>query len=708
MLGATVPRCSFVPRRLNLLSSALRGQPVTLCLRMYSQLSRRPSAVHALRGLVLVSDQRSVVDCVATRGRLACVRRPEQRTQACGDSPTRAYNTQSSQRPGVTIYQVATGFAKLDNPNQQQTHTKATPRLNSSQSNSTTAAAAAVGVAILRISGPGALTALQRLTQKSYNSKQQSNSKSASASASAASPSTIPRQFAPRQAYKVAIHDPHSGALIDSPVLALYFPSPHSFTGEDCAELQCHGNPFIVRRLMQAIQSLNPMTNDSVTPMSFLYREATAGEFTRRAFLTGKLDLTQVEGLSELLNAETPHQLQLALQQSNGLAYRLYKSWTDRVATHLACSEAMIDFAEDEDDVSLGELKLMRDMARDVESLLVAIQHHLATSSRGELIRDGLRCVLLGRVNSGKSTLLNSLLQRPAAIVSSQAGTTRDTIQATLQLANGVALHLMDTAGLRHETTDAIERVGMQRAMQHAQRAHYRIVLLDATQLATRKSDSEFGDDSFAVLQQQPIDDLDLVLKQVSENTILVLTKCDALSGELQQLNGTQLLKRLAPRLLESMPIQPVACVAIACPEAARQDILAEQDNNDSLNPSIESESATSTHSGHEPLLAALEQLIDARINDNGPTQDSQSALDADTQSARTCILSQERHRQCLVVCHDALMQWQQHMTLSAPPRYDLGVEQLRCALRALGQLTGRVGVEQLLDVIFARFCIGK
>ena len=264
-----------------------------------------------------------------------------------------------------------------------------------------------------------------------------------------------------RHATLRALHDPRDGALIDRG-LVLWFPRPSSFTGEDMAELQVHGSRAVVQAVLGAVLSLEGT------------RLAEPGEFARRAFENGKLDLTEVEGLADLVQAETEAQRRQALAQAEGALRRLYDTWRAELLKAQALMEAGLDFADEADvatDVSVKADAIVRD-------LLAAISAHLA-DRRGERLRDGVRVVIAGPPNVGKSSLLNALARRDVAIVSEEAGTTRDVIEVHLDLA-GIPVILTDTAGIR-EAQGRVEAAGITRALARVEDADIVLWLADAT-----------------------------------------------------------------------------------------------------------------------------------------------------------------------------------------------------------------------------------
>src|ERR1039458_7163027 len=291
---------------------------------------------------------------------------------------------------------------------------------------------AAIGV--VRISGPRAGAALKALSGK------------------------IP---APRQAGLARIRDPHTQDIIDE-ALGLWFPAPHSETGEDVAELQLHGGRAVVAAVLGALARI-----DGLKP-------AEAGEFTRRAFENGKLDLTAVEGLADLVAAETQGQRRQAFRQMKGLLGNRAEAWRQRLIQALASLGPRIDFSG-EADVPENLLAPALAIARELEAEIAAA---LADGGRGERLREGLVVAIAGPPNAGKSTLLNLLAKREAAIVSPYAGTTRDVIEVHLDLA-GWPVTLLDTAGIR-DTEDPVELEGVRRARERAAAADLVLWVVDA------------------------------------------------------------------------------------------------------------------------------------------------------------------------------------------------------------------------------------
>jgi len=250
----------------------------------------------------------------------------------------------------------------------------------------------------------------------------------------------------PRKAVTAKLHNPETGELIDD-ALVLWMPGPESFTGEDIAELHVHGSRAVVAEVLAVLGGMVGL------------RLAEPGEFTRRAFRNGRMDLVEAEGLGDLIQARTAAQKQQALEHMTGLASRDYERWRGVLIQCLARVEASVDFSEEED-IAAGALSGVRERLFGLRDEILAA---MAVSERGRAIREGVKVVFAGAPNTGKSSLLNRIARREAAIVSAIAGTTRDVIEVPLDL-GGIPVILTDTAGLRAGSADPIEQIGMNRA----------------------------------------------------------------------------------------------------------------------------------------------------------------------------------------------------------------------------------------------------
>jgi tRNA modification GTPase len=289
------------------------------------------------------------------------------------------------------------------------------------------------GVAVIRVSGPAAGDVLRALSDRDLPT--------------------------PRHATRMAFCAPDGGLSLDDGI-ALWFPAPASFTGEDVAELHIHGGSAVIAAIIDAALSVGGV------------RLAAPGEFTRRAFENGKLDLAEAEGLADLVDAETDGQRRQALRQRRGALSALYETWRERLIHAAALIEAEIDFPDEElpDALAARAGPMLASLAADMA-------HHLDDAHRGERVRDGYRIAIIGPPNAGKSSLLNALAQREAAIVSEIPGTTRDVVEVRLVLA-GYPVWIADTAGLR-EAADAIEAEGVRRALARAEEADLRIGVVE-------------------------------------------------------------------------------------------------------------------------------------------------------------------------------------------------------------------------------------
>ncbi|AGK00244.1 tRNA uridine-5-carboxymethylaminomethyl(34) synthesis GTPase MnmE [Wolbachia endosymbiont of Carposina sasakii] len=285
------------------------------------------------------------------------------------------------------------------------------------------------GVAVIRISGNYALKALNHFH--------------------------IKKEIKPRFATLVDLYDDFN-QLIDNGII-IYFPAPNSFTGENVIELQVHGSKAVIKIILEELSKIFVM--------------ARPGEFSLRAFLNGKFDLTQIEGIADLIDAETKMQAKQAIKQISGELERLYSNWRQRLITIQSKIEAYIDFPED----IWAEKSELEKINNEVQSLVRLIQEHLNDNRRGERLREGLHIVITGKPNVGKSTLFNFLAKRDIAIVSEYAGTTRDILEAHIDI-GGYPIILSDTAGIR-ESSDPIESEGISRAKKRSFEADLRIEL---------------------------------------------------------------------------------------------------------------------------------------------------------------------------------------------------------------------------------------
>lgn len=426
-------------------------------------------------------------------------------------------------------------------------------------------------LAIIRVSGPGSAEALTSLTRK-----------------------PLPK---PRFAQFTQLYHPTSGQLLDE-ALCIYFKGPNTFTGEDIAEFQLHGGRAVVQAVLAALKEGNPDL-----------RFAEGGEFSKRAYLNGKIDLTKAEAIADLVSAETESQAEIAANQLGGSLRDLYEGWRDQVIRILAYAEAYIDFVDEED----VPPDVFASVKPQLDQLMGNLAHHLDDKALGERLREGFVITIIGAPNAGKSSLLNALAKRDVAIVTAQAGTTRDIIEVPLNL-GGLPVILVDTAGLR-ETSDVIEAEGIRRARARVADADLVLALFDGTQ----DRDSETS-------------------TLIDDKTIIVQTKSDVVKTS---------------------------------------DDLA---------------ISTVTGDGIDTLLNRITDVLRAQIQ----------------RPKGQPLLTRARHRDAVTDALQSLQRCRDGMDYGDTHPIELVIEDLRIAARSLGRLTGRIDVEDLLDVIFRDFCIGK
>ena len=428
------------------------------------------------------------------------------------------------------------------------------------------------GVAVVRVSGPKSHESLALLTDKACT---------------------------PRVANLCHLRHPDSRETIDH-ALVIAFKNPASYTGEDVAEYHLHGGRAVVDSLLSFLE-----TQDG-------HRMAEPGEFTRRAFENGKMDLTRAEAVADLIDAETVAQKSQALAQMGGVLAQLYEGWSERLKSILAHMEADIEFPDE--DLPEG---ISPELRPKIEALSQEIAAHLSDNHRGERLRDGVHIAVIGAPNAGKSSLVNTLARRDVAIVSELAGTTRDVIEVHLDL-GGYPVILADTAGLRPDQIgeagqDSIESEGIKRALARAQSADIKLLLFDG---------------SGAVPDAH-------TLNLVDANALVVVNKADHKHAD--------------------FGLQDAIWISVK--------------NGD----------------GFDGLMSALTERIEGMLG-----------------RSETPALTRRRHRKAL---EEAQAHLQRAMGAALP---ELMAEDLRLSIRALGRITGRVDVEDLLDVIFHDFCIGK
>jgi tRNA modification GTPase len=426
-------------------------------------------------------------------------------------------------------------------------------------------------VAVIRISGPQAAAIVRAMTG-----------------------APVP---AARRAGLRTLRHPADGEALDRG-LVLWFPAPHSATGEDVAELHVHGGRAVIASVCEGVAAAGG-------------RPAEPGEFTRRGFHNGRMDLTAAEAVADLVDAQTRAQQRQALRQMSGALGRTYEGWRGRLVAALAHLEADLDFPDE--DLPEGVAGAVRPVLADLGT---AIRVHLADNRRGERLREGIHVAILGPPNAGKSSLLNALAQRDAAIVSERAGTTRDVIEVQADL-GGFPVVLIDTAGLR-AARDEIEAEGVRRAEARAAAADVKLLLFDA--------ETWPGLDA-------------ATLALADADALVVLNKAD----------------RCRPPAEAAVDGAPVLALSAL------------------------------TGEGVPALLEVLTDRVADRFG-----------------AAEAPALTRARHRSALEDCVAALDR------AGTAPLPELMAEDVRLAARALGRITGTVDVEDVLDVVFRDFCIGK
>lgn len=517
----------------------------------------------------------------------------------------------------------------------------------------------ATGVAVIRISGTKATTILRALCPK------------------------YPNPPPPRKATLRTLRHPISLDLLDQ-ALVLYFPGPHSFTGEDVIELHCHGSRAVLNSLWSVLGNYG--------------RFAEPGEFTYRAWWHGKMDVLQIEALADLLASDTDTQRTQALKQLDGQLSVTYESWRQQLIAGLAHAEAVIDFGDDErlgdddsdDDVngyynSNDDPDLQKRKQEDsvwgavidkMDALCQSMKRQLADQRRGELVRQGVQIAIVGPPNAGKSSLFNVLANRDAAIVSPVAGTTRDVLEISLDL-GGVKCILQDTAGVRSESGDLIEIEGMKRAIQAAKRADLVVAMVDSTDYSTGLEilhgilDVDNPDDKNPTIRKDTTDESRLVNPA---RVLLVRNKNDLVHSNATTPNFMIMNDRLLSRI---GGVYNISCL---------------------------------TQDGIDGFLDALTKRVVGRIegsNDDNNNNIIHNEAAHSVSTGEDILITRARHRQHIQAAVEALERFSIRSRQGIMV-VDMAAEELRLAASELGRITGAVDVEDVLDKLFMDFCIGK
>lgn len=455
------------------------------------------------------------------------------------------------------------------------------------------------GVAVIRVSGSETANVVKKMTKLG----------------------SLPK---PRNVCLSNIYNPQSNEHLDK-ALVLWFPGPYSFTGEDVCEFHIHGGNAVISSVLRALSELPGL------------KHAEAGEFTKRAFLNGKLDLTEVEGLGDLIHSETEEQRKQALKQMDGRLKMVIQSWSKTLLHCLAHLEAYIDFGEDQhiDDDVIVEVQ------DNVTCLGEKIQKHLNDKRRGERLRSGVKLAIIGKPNVGKSSLLNLITAKPTAIVSSIAGTTRDVLESAIDI-DGFPVIINDTAGIR-DTIDQVEGEGVRRAKLTAAAADIIVYVVDSRELVNRSTPGYIQD----IKGQLECDDIE------SQQALFIINKSDLLVP-----SDVKILTSCLANHLNNLSYAVMSC---------------------------------STEEGFVDFLKILSSVVRTICLGDDPSQFSPS-LTQERHRAHVTNCMQELNRCCSIIDTDVV----------------IAAEHLRLALNYLGKITGKMGAEDILNVIFRDFCIGK
>lgn len=431
------------------------------------------------------------------------------------------------------------------------------------------------GVAVFRLSGPDSLMALEQLIAQKVDNLE------------------------PRKLYFREIYNPKTNQQIDEAMI-VFFIGNASFTGETSVEIHTHGSIAVIKQMHQVLSSLDGM------------RLAQPGEFAKRSFLNGKMDLTAAEGLADLIDAETEFQHKQAIRQLGGGLEKIYDNWRQELLSLISLLEAYIDFPDED----IPE-ETIQQVANKITKLIHDIKKHLNDNNRGERLRNGLKLAIIGRPNVGKSSLLNFLMKREVAIVSDIAGTTRDVLEGHLDI-GGYPVILQDTAGIHRETKDIIEQKGIEKAKETFHNSDIRIIIYDATE--TDKKNDDF-------------------VKLIDRNTIVLLNKIDLIESEFTGNLGSQ--KPLAISIKKNIGLEKL-----------------------------------------------IDKIIEVAENIAKPSETPQ--------------ITRARHRSQL----EQAITYLTNFTLEDD--LVLVTEDIRMAIRALSNITGKITVDEILGEIFSNFCIGK
>lgn len=492
------------------------------------------------------------------------------------------------------------------------------------------------GVAVVRISGPDAIRVYRAVTR--------------GVRASARSTMGEEEMPTPWLAEYREIVDPETGGKLDDGIV-LFFKGPKSFTTEDTLELQVHSGRAVLTAILTALSKLR------------FCRPAEPGEFTRRAFEGGRMDLTQVEGLRDLIEAETEAQRRIAVGGVGGIQKAKFESLRAKILDCLMYVEGFIDFGEDVDE--LGQEDMLENAHTRAQEIIDTINLHLRDNRKGEILRSGIKLAIFGPPNAGKSSLFNFLAERDVAITSPIPGTTRDVLTLTLDI-GGLPVVLNDTAGIRKLTDDAVEKIGVERAGGVVEGSDVSICVLSLEEVISVVPYS--NQSTSRITLTLPTD----VLHHLKPHTTFLFNKAD-LTREVAGLSGELLEREVRDALTRALPVS------------------AQQKEANTLCMWTVS---LHTGEGTKEFLDGLAYVLKERV----AYSESMSAEDAP-------LITQARHRDYLESAVKFLEEFQ-GFPLS---QIDIAAESLRYAARAIGSVSGvDVSTEDVLGAIFSSFCVGK
>ena len=526
-------------------------------------------------------------------------------------------------------------------------------------------------IAIIRISGPACLTVYRALCPST--------------------PLPKPRYATLRTLFQpsVTLTDIQDQEVLDSDALVFYFPAPHTATGEDILELHVHGGTAVVKAVLSAI----PITvqNDGLSSI----RYAEPGEFTRRAFNNNRLDLVQVEALGDTLTAETEQQRRLAVRGSTAVLAKRYEEWRTQLLYARGELEALIDFSEDQN-FDETPAKLCTSVLEQVLQLRSQLRANIESASRGELLRNGINIALIGAPNAGKSSLLNQVVGREAAIVSSEAGTTRDVVDVNVDI-GGFYCRFGDLAGLRNQTQDhqwqqigEVEKEGIRRAKERALKADVVIIVL-APETEMNSTNLKDG-----VLIGSEVQEMLELIDLNSQKVVCVLNKADLFANK-AHLSATRSKLSRHMALRDFLDLSETPLFAVSCTNAWESNIDNESDS-----------------SGIQSLLDGLTLIFRRMTAAVVPSEYDGTATDS---AWAESLGATERQRLLLQRCLQYLetfvaeVQCNDQLTNGMARQEDqidavLAAESLRAAADCLAKITGRGetgDVEEVLGVVFEK-----